>query len=299
MRNTTAISIDGDQHLAASLAEQGYVLIRGMSGGLEGFSQLVRRMSSRITLDPARELSTDGVAQKVDAGTAAMGLHLENGNSPFPSELTWFYCERAAEIGSQTTVCDGCRVWQAMSAPARAYFTRAPLLYRRRVEALRWKTFVRHRAAVPKATDDIVFKDLLALVEDPRSARFELHEDESITYEYRIPAVRTSLFGGRMAWANSIFGPSYNYEKPTITFADGAEIDQHVLLEMKKLTDELTSDLEWQNGDVVVIDNTRVMHGRREIRDARRLIYNAQSFIKPEILEEVPSERNQHPDQSR
>jgi hypothetical protein len=91
------------------------------------------------------------------------------------------------------------------------------------------------------------------------------------------------LFGDRIAWANSIFGPSYNYETPRITFGDGREIPADLLDEMRGLTDELTRDIEWKNGDVVMIDNTRVMHGRRAITDPDRTIFNALSYLSDEL----------------
>jgi len=270
----------------ARLATTGYIVCSGFQVDLGAFSKFVLAHSSRVTLDPARVFHGGKVAQKVDAGYAALGLHLENGNSPFRPDLTWFYCERAAAHGSETTVCDGWEVWRRASASARRQFEGQEIRYRRKVEELKWKSFVFHYLGATRPTlrmEDVVIGDLLALVEDDPGTTITPHHDGAITYSFRTPAVHRTVFGDRIAWANSIFGPSYNYEAPQITFGDGREIPTGLLDEMRALTDELTRDIKWKTGDVVMIDNTRVMHGRRAITDPDRTIFNALSYLSDEL----------------
>lgn len=268
------------------LAEAGLLVLRGFRPSLEDFSGFVKTHSDRVTLDPARSFHGGDVAQKVDAGTQAVGLHLENGNSPFVPDLTWFLCERAAADGSQTTVCDGYRVWDAASEEDRAAFAQ-DITYSRRVEEDKWKQFVLHQSGGAKRLEDITFEDFRALVAGSRDTTLVHLPDGAAHYTYRTPAARTTLFGERLSWANSIFGPSYNYEKPVIAFADGTPLSPGLTDRMKRLTDELTEDIDWQDGDVALIDNTRVMHGRRAITDTRRTIYNAQSYLRRDLLEAV------------
>ncbi|MEU8686691.1 TauD/TfdA family dioxygenase [Streptomyces sp. NPDC048611] len=275
------------------LADAGFLLFRGFRTDLEEFTSFVKAHSSRITLDPARSFHGGEVAQKVDAGTAAVGLHLENGNSPFGPDLTWFLCEKAAASGSQTTVCDGYRVWDAASDTAREVFGVKDIMYTRRVEEAKWKAFVCHQTEGRKKLDDITFADMKDLVGGNVSTTLQLDDDGALHYAYRTGAVHRTLFGSRISWANSVFGPSYNYEAPHITFADGTEIPEQLLAEFRRLTEELTEELDWQDGDVALIDNTRVMHGRREILDTDRTIYNAQSYLDPALLAAVRDGRAQ------
>jgi len=94
------------EFLLSCVSEHGYVILRGFKADIGEFSRLVRSVSKRISLDPARSFN-GSIAQKVDAGYDAVGLHCENGNSPFWPNLCWFYCEQSPSRGSQTTVCDG------------------------------------------------------------------------------------------------------------------------------------------------------------------------------------------------
>jgi TfdA family taurine catabolism dioxygenase TauD len=144
--------------IVSLLAESGFVLFRDFSPGLEEFSRFVKGLSSRVTLDPARSFHGD-VAQKVDAGTGALGLHIENGNSPFAPDLTWFLCERAASVGSETTVCDGYRVWEEADETFRRSFVEQDIVYERRVDEARWKAFVHHHTGGTVPLSEITVED--------------------------------------------------------------------------------------------------------------------------------------------
>ena len=264
--------------LLGPLSRAGFVVLRGYGADLDTFSSLVQRMSVRVTLDPARAFHGK-VAQKVDAGHDAVGLHCENGNTPFVPHLCWFYCEKAARLGSETTVCDGYAVWAALSATTRARFLAQPIQYRRDIGEAAWKAFLYHSLDGRKPHEQLSFVDLLGLLDGHPGAEVELRGDGSIRYTYQVPAAHPTLFDTRLAFANSLLGPSYNYQRPRITFADGSDIPQAVLAEVAEVSAAHTQDIAWQDGEVVLIDNTRVMHGRRAIRDPERTIYNALSFI--------------------
>ncbi|MGR3520867.1 MAG: TauD/TfdA family dioxygenase [Roseovarius sp.] len=42
---------------------------------------------------------------------------------------------------------------------------------------------------------------------------------------------------------------------------------------LRELAESCTVEINWQDGDIAVIDNTRVMHGRRAIKDADRQLF--------------------------
>jgi hypothetical protein len=270
--------------VVALLQDSGYLVFRGFDTTVDRFNAFVRSLSSEVIADPAREFFGEA-AQKVDAGMQPVGLHLENGNSPFRPDLTWFYCLKAARAGSQTTVCDGYRVWKFLSEEARAAFTSQEIVYARNVPERAWKKLAAHLLGGSKPYADITLDDLRTFVREPDRTEVRHHGDGSVYYAHREPAVRRpTLFGDAPAWANSIFGPSVHYEKPRITFADGSEIPSGVLKEALRVTDDVTEQVDWCDGDVVLIDNSRVMHGRREIVDPQRAIFNAQSNIDRALL---------------
>lgn len=81
----------------------------------------------------------------------------------------------------------------------------------------------------------------------------------------------TSFFNQLIAafrgWKDARNDPS-----KSVTFGDGTPIDVEALGTAIKLADELSYDLNWQAGDVALIDNYRVMHGRRPYSGQRRVV---------------------------
>ncbi|UTL80594.1 TauD/TfdA family dioxygenase [Pseudomonas putida] len=261
--------------LYEDLAHSGAVIYRDFADTLADFNEFVSAHSSRVTFDPARKAATTNTAE-IEAGVHEMGLHRENGNLPFNPDLQWFYCLEAASVGSQTTLCDGQRVLFDLSAKTRKLFEQRDIRYARRIPWQNVKRFLSIELQLPL---DAITDDHLQQVNDQVAGQTYRRIDQNlIASELIISAVETSCFSGRKAFCNSMLGPSVNYEPPRITWADGEDIALEIWDEIKEVTERNTYSHFWQKGDIVVIDNTRVMHGRRRLDDTSRRIFGAQSY---------------------
>lgn len=267
-----------DTHsLYDDLAHSGALIFRGFADTLEDFSELVTRHSARVTFDPARKTATRTTAE-INAGRYAMGLHRENGNLPFNPNLQWFFCLQPASLGSQTTMCDGSRVLFEMSSSTRRAFESRNIRYARRLPWTNVRRFLSVELGVPE--DDIDDSHLQHVNDHVEGQTYRRLDDHLIASEFVTSAITTSVFSGRRAFCNSLLGPSINYEPPRITWEDGEEIEFRIWDEVRDLTERYTYDIDWQAGDVVIIDNSRVMHGRRHLDDPSRRIFGAQSYRK-------------------
>lgn len=264
--------------LYSLLGEYGVVLFRGCMRGTEEFSQFVTTHSSRLSLDPARTMVA-GAAQLVDAGVDAVGLHCENGNSPFWPDIAWFYCAEAPRKGSQTTICDGEVVLARLSDRCRTFFEKNDIRYSRTVPGPKWRRLVCHYTPGLDDPALVVIDDLLRIVAGDAGTTISYNpETDEIGYSFVTSAIQQSSFSDRSAFANSVLGPSFNYEKPIIDTASGTPIPEALLSEIESVTARATRPVGWQDHDMVMIDNRRVMHGREAICDTRRSIYNALSY---------------------
>lgn len=261
-----------------SLEKSGAVLLRGFNVDLGSFSEFVGKMCSKVTLDPARTFFESNV-QKVDAGTAPIGLHTENSNTPFPPDLVFFYCRKAASNGSQTTLCDGQVVWRFLSDDTRSLFRDHQLRISRNISEPHWKEYVAFETEGLNSADEVTMEHFEAFRHRVPNQKIELQDDMSIFYSLDAPGARKSLVSKQWAFANSIMGPSYNYEKPLITFDNDQAISDEILEEIRVVTEAVTKEVQWQDGDVVMIDNTRVMHGRREITDTNRELFIGLGYL--------------------
>jgi len=260
------------------LKHSGVIVLRECFDNIVEFGEFVRKHSSRLTLDPGRTI-TGGVAQLVDAGTDAVGLHCENGNAPIWPDLTWFFCTQAPCYGSQTTLCDGVQVLDYLSDTTVKLFEEKRIRYTRTVPGEKWRRIVCYYDDKIQDMKNVRFEDLERIIGNDESTHMDYFpDDDRVEYNFKTSAIQRSTFSQKTAFANSILGPSFNYEKPVIDFEDGEPLAKSLLSEIRSVTDKCTNIVGWQDLDLVMIDNRRVMHGREKIVDDRRQIYNALSY---------------------
>ena len=274
LRPTTPDGEIGDDTLAAlkgHLAADGWALLRGFGVDMARFSALTAQVCRRITFDPARAMSQDNT-QMVDAGLGPIGLHIENGNTPVCPDVVLFYSARAAFEGSQTTICDGRAVAERFDADLRARWSR-PVTVRRRLPELLWKRYLANEHPAISHPEEVREEHILQFQAAIPNQSFSLNEDGSLDYGLTIDPIRASTLSGGAGFANAILGPSHNYEPPTYAFADGDEVGAEEIAAIRALAEDCTHEINWQDGDVAVLDNTRVMHGRRAIVDPERQLF--------------------------
>lgn len=244
------------------LIEQGWVLLRHEHYDVTSFSELMNSLCQRLTYDPARENITRQ-SQKVDAGTQAMGLHIENGSTPLPPDIIAFFSEKSASRGSQTTLCDGHEVWKNLPDFLKQKFSESMTISRYLPKPI-WQKYVATALNIEHA-GQVGQQELQRFIQMVPGQRISPAQDEGVQYHLSMNMVRHDNLKGVPAFANTLLGPSYNYEKPRFYFADGSEISQDLLVELAERCEAQTSEIDWQDGDLVIIDNKRFMHGRREI----------------------------------
>jgi len=248
------------------LSKNGWVLLRGFNTDLNKFSELLQQFCQQLTFDPAREFA-DKTSQKVDAGKNAVGLHIENGNTPFPPKYVSFYSAKSAKSGSQTTVCDGKELYNNMSVELQQKWSQK-VTVSRQLPANLWRKYVVDQHPAVNAIDEVEDKHLNDFIAANPNQRGTINSDGSLDYQLDIQPCLTNAIdeqSNAMAFANAILGPSFNYEKPKYTFANGEQVSDVMIKETAKLAEKYTHEVTWQDGDVVVIDNKRVLHGRRAI----------------------------------
>ncbi len=257
--------------IRADLTRDGWTLLRGFRPDMGQFAGLVSTLCSRVTFDPSRSHSSDRT-QMVDAGLGPIGLHIENGNTPRCPDIVTFFAERAAFEGSQTTICDGVRVWDSFDAARKARWSKKMTVERVLPELL-WKRYLANEHPAISRPEDVTMEHVLQFQQAVPGQGFDLHEDGALTYRLSVDPVRPSAFSGGLGFANAVLGPSHNYQPPRYRLADGSEVTPDEIEDIRALAETVTHEINWQDGDIAVLDNTRVMHGRRAIADADRNLF--------------------------
>jgi hypothetical protein len=98
-----------------------------------------------------------------------------------------------------------------------------------------------------------------------------------VTTEYVSFACRDSQYGGHRAFINNILTMTWwelhGVRHRIVRLEDGTPIPDAILDELRRIEAEITVPIAWQPHDLVMIDNTRYLHGRRAFTDKRREIY--------------------------
>ncbi|MFO1094576.1 MAG: TauD/TfdA family dioxygenase [Planctomycetaceae bacterium] len=92
-----------------------------------------------------------------------------------------------------------------------------------------------------------------------------------------LPAVR-EIAPGRKTFFNQLIAAAQGWKdarndpSKAITHGDGTPLDRHAVQQVAEMAERLTFDTPWQQGDVALLDNLVVMHGRRTFRGTRRVL---------------------------
>ncbi|PLZ22754.1 taurine catabolism dioxygenase TauD [Fischerella thermalis CCMEE 5273] len=197
----------------------------------------------------------------------AVPFHGEMYYTKTQPKMMWFYCATPALSDGETTICDGIQVYNELSQTTKELFHSKRLKYIRTYPQEIWPKIYQTNdlAVVEKVCND---NDMLLKVNEA---------EKSITTEYITSAIVLSRCGHYKVFLNNIL-PVIEQEaqgrnNSLVRFEDDSPIPENVIDELKEITGRLTQLVAWQKGDILMVDNTRLLHGRRTFSDNQRDIY--------------------------
>lgn len=245
----------------------GILLFRGFGVTHEQMKAFAEQFSSRFTRETNRPRvdSRDGFVSLVAQGTHFIEPHCENANTPFRPDAVWFCCGVPSAQDGETLFCDGVQVWEQLSEESKQLFLSKKIRFDINYSAEQWKYFLGAGATLANVKQ---------MLENLEGVSYFINEDESISFTYICPAVIKTKYSNQNAFANNILN-----SKESVIFENGSPIPDTVISEIEEVTDRLTEEIQWQVGDLVMIDNSRFLHGRRSFSDNQRLIFSIFSYL--------------------
>ena len=206
-------------------------------------------------------------------------LHHEMAQTPiYPAQL-FFFCELAAEQGGATPLCRSDLLLERLQQQLPDFVADCERL------GVRYSNIMPSQDD-PESGQGRSWSSTLS-VDNKNAAEAKL---KSLDYEWDwqadnslkvttpvLPAVKT-LPNGRRVFFNQLIAAfrgwkdSRNKATRSIFFGDGSEIPTAHMAVAIELGDELSYDMQWQTGDVALVDNYLVMHGRRPFTGERRVL---------------------------
>jgi alpha-ketoglutarate-dependent taurine dioxygenase len=250
----------------------GVLIFRGFGVDYAQMKTFAEKFSAKFVLDKDRPIvdPRNKYVTLVDPGMHYVSPHCENANSPFRPDVIWFCCGVPAAQGGETLFWDGVRVWKELSAELRQLFMHKKIKFYQKFPAADWKRFLGVGATLV---------DVQRTLNGIPGLSYKINQDQSISLEYVCSAVVKTKYGNQDAFANSLIA-EYKNPRGVVTFADNSPIPSTVVNQIQQVMNNLTEVISWQSGDLVMIDNSRFLHGRRSFTDRNRRIYSLLSYLK-------------------
>ena len=206
-------------------------------------------------------------------------LHHEMAQTPIhPSKLV-FFCERPADTGGATPICRSDRLLKQLETDAPDFVAACCS------KGLRYTNVMPAQADLASGMGRSWQSTLSASTRDEAEKRLSqlkytwcwLPDGALRVTTPVLPAVRESS-SGRRSFFNQLIAASHGWKDrrndpaKSITYGDGSPLDREGVALAARLAEEFTFDVEWEPGDVAIIDNYLTMHGRRRFTGHRRVL---------------------------
>jgi alpha-ketoglutarate-dependent taurine dioxygenase len=239
----------------------GALLLRGFDLDVGTFRQFAERIceTSAFNESPNRAvLDAESQIQSVDLGSEPFPLHPELSREPWRPDICLFACLEAPTHGGQTTVCDGVELVRQLPPELVAAMLPRSIFYFQ----LASPDALEFWLGTPKPTS-------AQLQHPPKECPYFFIEDgDRVIRGFGRPLLQKPFFSDEPAFANFLlFARDYRKVDNFPVLEDGSSVPGEWMAAVRDTAAEITYDVSWQVGDILILDNSRFMHGRRAITD--------------------------------
>jgi len=201
----------------------------------------------------------------LDTPSGVESVHGEFSYLPCPlrPEMGWFYCIRPPQTGGRTTICDGTQIPKHLSAETRRLLENKRLRFRMRFQEVIWERFFQMSSV----------EEVLEFLKQHSIEDSFTMTDRILYLDHREAALKPPKFSAQAAFVNNVIFYYDRNEKTMAVFEEDEPLSDPLIEELTRVAAGLTAEVGWQKDDLLMFDNTRMLHGRRQLLDDQRIIY--------------------------
>jgi alpha-ketoglutarate-dependent taurine dioxygenase len=196
----------------------------------------------------------------------------------FPGAL-FFFCEKAAESGGATPICRSDLTLKTLETQNPTFVAKlrsVGVKYRNSMPSE-----ANHESGQGRSWKDTLTVNSAHEAEEKLVAlgyQFNWLEDGGLSVQTPALAAVDHFGRGKDVFFNQIVAAAAGWtvaaddKEPRLCFGDDSPIEHADLADTIKAAYQHTVDLKWQTGDVALLDNLKVMHGRRPFEGSRSVL---------------------------
>lgn len=252
-----------DREIIDLYKEHGALLFRGFDHNLELFGQFADRFCATSVQNDSHNralLDSERNIQSVNRGRQSFPLHPELSREPWKPDVCFFYCAQPARAGGKTTICDGVAIVDRLPADMRTKMAGRELTY---IQLANDKV-LEYWLGKSSPSDS-------ELAHPPAGCPFTFERfGDQVGRIFSRPLLHRPMFHERLAFGNFLLFARLQGVSNFPLLDDRTPVPADWMDEVKRVSDSLTAPIEWRTGDLLMLDNSRFMHGRTAVVDERQ-----------------------------
>ena len=281
LKNITATQawlIENKKSIELKLDEQGAILFKDLPiMTAEDFDQFVstfnydtftyeESLSNAVRINKTNKVFTANEAPK----EVEIFLHHEMAQTPTYPQKIFFFCRSAANKGGETPLCRSDDLYEALLREDKNLIDRFEdlgVIYTSIMTSE--DEFMSGQGRSWQRTLGVTSRDEAEIKLANLGYSWDWIEENNLSVTTRTFKAIKELAEGKKSFFNQVIAASLGWIKNSknqvspVRFGNGDEIEQSHIELITDLAESLTLLRSWQDNDILIIDNYRVMHGRK------------------------------------
>ena len=197
-------------------------------------------------------------------------LHHEMAQTPTYPKNIFFFCKSASETGGETPLCRSDQLYEALLKADKALvesFEKFGVIYNSIMSS--GDELISGQGRSWQKTLGVSSKNDAEEKLSKLGYSWNWIEDDNLSVTTKTLQATKELGNGQKSFFNQVIAASLGWKKNSenqiapVRFGNGEEIKESYIELLSELAQSLTLLRSWQDHDILLIDNYRVMHGRK------------------------------------
>ena len=197
-------------------------------------------------------------------------LHHEMAQTPTYPKNIFFFCKSASETGGETPLCRSDQLYEALLKADKALvesFEKFGVIYNSIMSS--GDELISGQGRSWQKTLGVSSKNGAEAKLSKLGYSWNWIEGDNLSVTTKPLKATKELENGKKSFFNQVIAASLGWKKSSknqiapVRFGNNQEIDQLAIEHISELAQSLTLLRSWQDNDILLIDNYRVMHGRK------------------------------------